>query len=304
MQVPKSVQLAGLAALAIADVALIVAVLQAPDQGAARTPTTSPTKTTTTTAAASATTTSSAKRASVRAMAVVDGTVAYRAAAAGCSVSDPGLEKSTDGGQTWSEVTVDGPRSIVRIEFTSTAEGYVIGTDEECDLKVWRTSSGGADWTEPGPSADFWSALPASTTQVNSVGQVRTPCPRGSAVAQVVRVTDANTHVLCSKGEIRTTTDGGAAWSTTTTVAGALALAVDKDAANRLVVAGTEKGCQGIRIWSLEASAEDAEERGCVSAAKPSGPIALDAGGSSVWLSLDKATWVAAGSDLMEWKQG
>jgi hypothetical protein len=302
MQVPRSVKLGGLVALALADVALVVAVMRAPGGLVSDSPTTGRTasSTTTTTRAPSPTTTTIAS--TVLAMAVVDARVAYRAAAAGCSVTDPGLEKTTDGGRTWKPVTVPGPRSIVRIEFTTADTGYVVGTGEGCDLKVWRTSSGGTDWTASSPASDFWSPLPASRTEVNSVTGVRTPCPAGSTVVQVARVTDSNAYVLCSKGELRLTTSSGAAWSTATKVVGARSVTVDKGTGNRLVLAGTDPDCRGTRIWVAAAGGKPAVTKACVPGGTADSPLALDAGGTSVWLSLGGRTWLATG-DLTTWNE-
>jgi hypothetical protein len=302
MQVPRSVKLGGLLALALADVALVVAVMRSPDGLVSDSATTGRTSASTSTTTRTPSPTTTTLTSPVLAMAVVDDRVAYRAAAAGCSVTAPGLEKTTDGGRTWKPVTVPGPRSIVRIEFTTADTGYVVGTGEGCDLKVWRTSSGGTDWTGSSPASDFWSPLPASRTEVNSVGGVRTPCPTGSTVVQVARVTDSNTYVLCSKGELRHTTNAGADWATAATVVGARSVAVDKGTGNRLVLAGTDPKCAGTRIWLVAAGGRSAVTRACVPGGRADAPLALDAGSGSVWLSLGGRTWLATG-DLNTWKE-
>lgn len=303
MQVPRSVQLGGLAALAIADVALVVAIMRPATPAASEPPRPSTSATSPATSTSTATSTAGATTSSVAAMAVVSDQVAYRAAAAGCSVTTPGLQKTTNGGRSWTPVTVDGPGSIVRIEFTSASEGFVVGTTKDCELRVWRTSSSGAEWTGPTPAGEFWSSLPGDTSKVNSVGGARTPCASGSTVVQVARVTDANTYVLCSKGVVRHTTNGGAAWTTQATVAGALALAADRQDGTRIVLAGTDGSCEGTRIWSLAESADSAQSRACLPGAKPTGAIALDAGGSSVWLTVGDKAW-RAGADLNSWGEG
>ncbi len=305
MQVPRAVQLGGLVALALADVALVVAITRSTNEVPAagpRTPSTSASSPTTT-PTTSPTTTAARAVAGVRAMAVVDEKVAYRAAAAGCSVTSPGLERSTDGGRTWRPVTIEGPRSVVRIEFTSATEGYVVGTTSGCELRVWRTSTGGTDWTDPGPASDYWSALPSSTTKVNSVGGTpRTPCPAGS-VTQLARVTDADAYVLCSTGVLRRTGDRGQTWTTTATVPGARAVAADKGTDLRIVLAGTDPDCQGTRVWSIGPTTTSVQAPGCVPTGKQAAPIALDAGGSSVWLSVGSSTLRSSG-DLRSWSGG
>jgi hypothetical protein len=49
--------------------------------------------------------------------------------------------------------------------------------------------------------------------------------------------------------------------------------------------------------------AKSAAGRACVPGADPTRPLALDAGGSSVWVSVDRRTWVG-GADLNSWSQG
>jgi photosystem II stability/assembly factor-like uncharacterized protein len=105
--------------------------------------------------------------------------------------------KTTDNGQTWSELTpIPGSAIMASFDFTSENVGVAVGATGS----IYRTTDGGATWTGP-----LSIALGVTTPA--------TPNPITRALNSV-RFYDANTgYIFGNYGTILQTTDGGATWS-------------------------------------------------------------------------------------------
>jgi hypothetical protein len=309
MHVPGPVRIAAFAALIVADIVLVVYVLKGGSLASAPPPVRAETSTSTSTPSVSttrptSTATGGTEVTGPRAVSVVDATTAFRAARAGCSTSGPGLQKSTDGGRTWTATAQPPVGSVTRIEFTSTARGYIVATRKgDCRLEVRTTGDGGNSWSDPIGADTYWSPLPGSPAKVNTAtGQDVTPCPSGDVV-QLARVTDNRAVALCSKGVVRVTVDGGATWTSQATVTGATTLTVDRSTQNRLVLAGRDADCPGARVWTLGADADRPTVAACVPMpAKDVGSASLAAAakGGATWLVTGASAWTSAGG-LSTW---
>jgi hypothetical protein len=302
------VRTAALVALIVADIALVVYVLGGGSLASAPPPVTAATSTstprTTATATATATATGGTGAQGPRPMAVVDGTTAFRAARPGCSADGPAIERSADGGRTWTATAQPPVGSVTRIEFTSLTRGYIVGTRKgDCALEVRTTSDGGSIWSGPLGAGTYWSLLPASPAKVNTAtGQDVTPCPSGD-VAQLVRVSDSRALALCDKGLVRVTTDGGTKWTSQATVTGATTIAVDRSSQNRVALAGADGDCRGARVWTLAADATKAEIVACVPMPVKdvgSASLATAVKGGWTWLVTDASAWTSRGA-LTSW---
>ena len=307
MQVSSAVRNGALVALLVADIALVVYVLgggslsSAPPRATATTSTPSPPAPTTTSSPPTVTPSDGQRP---RPLAVVDARTGFRAARPGCAVADPGFERSTDGGRTWSATAQPPVGSVTRIEFTSAEQGYILATGKDgCRLEVRTTGDGGRSWSDPISAETYWSWLPASPAKVNTAtGRDVTPCPSGDVV-QLARVTDTRAVALCSKGVVRLTVDGGATWTSQATVTGATTLAVDRSTQNRVVLAGRDADCPGARVWSLGADADRPAVAACVPMpAKDVGSASLAAAakGGATWLVTGTSAWTSEGG-LATW---
>jgi hypothetical protein len=305
--VPGPVRTAALVALIVADIALVVYVLGGGSLASAPPPVTRVTSTSTPsapTSTASATATGGTAAQGPRPLAVVDGTTAFRAARPDCSADGPGIERSTDGGRTWTATAQPPVSSVTRIEFTSATRGYIVTTRKDgCALEVRTTTDRGSTWSDPVGADTYWSPLPGSPAKVNTAtGQDVTPCPSGD-VAQLVRVSDSRAVALCDKGLVRVTTDGGTKWTSQATVTGATTIAVDRSSQNRIALAGADKDCPGARVWTLAADATKAQIAACVpTPAKDvaSASLATAAKGGWTWLVTDVSAWTSRGG-LTSW---
>ncbi|MGO2933200.1 hypothetical protein [Microbacterium sp.] len=197
--------------------------------------------------------------------------VLWRGVAGACASAEPLLERSTDGGETWTDVT---PRylEIRSLSVVSTfagGEGEIVASmGAECELQALRTFTQGQFW-EPYPDV-----LSASTyvdpTDAGSIvtpgGPVATPC----ANARSLRSAGGVTALVCDS--VAYVLDANAAWQPLSADA-VTALSVGNGG---IVVSHHTDSCAGLTITSF-ADATDAttEQRGCQETADAAAPTAL-----------------------------
>lgn len=309
MRLPTTVKNLLLVGLLVADIVLVVAVVQGaqtPSAQAARTTTPHPAATTSTTSSAPA---PGPTPPSVTAMVldVVGPKTAWRATPGSCADGGAVLERTTDGGATWARV--DAPfRAVTRISASSASAGFVVGAEAaDCKLSVRSTTDVGGSWKAPGRLSSTWYADIEDRASVHTAGDHdTTPCAK-DAVRQLTRVTDDVTAVLCDDGTVRATTDGGSSWAVVGQQDGAVAMAASHDTAWTVRVAALgQKDCAGVQVLSLAAAGPTVT--GCIETGVKAGdPVALgrepkdaDHGwavvGATTYRSSDGlATWTTAG---------
>ena len=130
----------------------------------------------------------------------------YGTSLANIGCTDPngqcGIYKSTDGGQSWTELNI--PESLVQNVAIDITPGllYAAAYDGLEDANVYTSADGGNTW-----KTDF----PDSTAIVPSVGmQVVRADPNAASTAYVIGPTDTNT--------VSKTTNGGATWTAVSVV--------------------------------------------------------------------------------------
>lgn len=126
---------------------------------------------------------------------------------AASSMSSPGLEllRTTDGGNTWRQVTqapFAGTGSMgvnfSEVAFADANTAVAIGSSGGTQ-KIWRSTDAGVSWAEVGSyTPPAWGA------------------PRTPGLLQYIRFTDALTGVISAQGSFLRTTDGGATWALVT----------------------------------------------------------------------------------------
>jgi hypothetical protein len=219
--------------------------------------------------------------------------VAWVADAGSCS--EPGrVRVTTDGGAAWSSNAA--PGLVLRVTATSGTEGFVTGGDDGCAYRLWPTGDGGESWGDAQSGAGWWSRLPEEPGKVNSAtGATVTPCPDGADVVDLVGLEVETALALCEGGEGRSTADAGASWTTTFTVEGALALAVNPDASAGVLV-HTEDGCSGV-VASAVRDGEPADDGTCVESSPSTGHVAVAGSESAWWLVSGDEAFVASSPD-------
>ena len=207
----------------------------------------------------------------------------WRSTAGICGGDEPLVERSDDGGQSWTDVT-GRYRDITAVAaldaFAETEAEMVVAVGEGCETQGWRTFTQGAFW-EPYDdlvlsAARYISPADAGVVELPS-GAIDAPCAdaRGLRAAGdvVALVCDAQAWVL---------DPDGVTWATLETD-GAAAVAVD---GADVIVAGVAADCAGIALTRF-AGADPAQPAaaGCADEADVTAPtaIAVTGEGTAVW---------------------
>jgi hypothetical protein len=214
-----------------------------------------------------------------RLVAAVGGQSVWAADTGTCDT--PGtVHVSKDGGRTWSTTVT--PGSVVRLRPANGSDAFVVGGGKGCDLRLWRTSDAGEQWSGAQSAGSAWGRSASDVRRVHrpEAGPV-TPCPKQDAVLDLVGLGRYNAAVLCSGGALRTTADGGRSWRTTVERPGAVALALSR--VGQGVVAAVDTDCDGVVVQRL-AGGRLADGR-CVDGLTPApGEVALSLVTGGVWL--------------------
>lgn len=270
--------IAGLAIAAVGTVALVAAAYAHtkpnPDQGtAAPIPTfTLGVSTPTPTPSPSATETAPviAPVATQRLLSVEAGAW-WRGVAGECGGAQPLLERSIDGGVTWTDVTplYLGVAQISALDSATQPEAQIIaGVGPACGAQTLRTFTRGQFW-ESDPdgfaASAFVDLADAALVQLPS-GPASAPC----ADARGIRTVGDRVAVMCEG--VAYVAGADAAW-VALPVADAAAVAFDGDG---VIVGHTQTGCGGLALTRY--AADDPAQPGptqCVDGADPTTPIAV-----------------------------
>ena len=192
----------------------------------------------------------------------------WRAVAGACDSADPLVERSTNSGRTWTDVT---PRYRELgevhdlVAFAQTEADLVGSLGDDCETQLLRTFTQGRFW-EPYEDILAVSTYLDATGVVIDGDQVEAPC----AEPRSVRSAGDVTALICDGVAYRDAGDGWAALEG----AGILALDVWDGA---IVGATTSDDCDGIAVVRLD----EAATIGCVTG-DPATPTAVALTGSSV----------------------
>lgn len=189
----------------------------------------------------------------------------WRASAGDCGTVAPLLERSTDGGQTWSDVTPRylGIAEILHVEsFVGTEARLVARMGEACETQGLRTFTQGRFWEQDAATlaAATYVDPAAASVIVTPSGRIEAPCPAPWGAQG-----DAGTLTLVCDG-VAQQWDGGA-WRVV--AERAVAAVATADGAR---TARTDPSCAGLLVGDT-----------CL-ADTPAGPTALAAASDTLWL--------------------
>lgn len=232
-----------------------------------------------------------------RLVAGVDAEVAWLADAGSCT--DPGrIHITSDGGAEFA--SVDAPGSVTRVRASDARTGFVVGGDEDCRTALWDTGAAGEEWTPPRAAEDAWGRDPDDRTRVHRpAGEPVAPCRGSASVLDLAGLRDGVASAACSDGTLRTTTDGGSAWSTTFTRKGLFALSLT--APGRGAMAFAADGCAGVGVARISEGQAGAVQ--CVTGVTPrAGQVSVSVVADATWLVVGDRVLRAPSADASKGK--
>ncbi|BAU94747.1 hypothetical protein N24_0485 [Corynebacterium suranareeae] len=183
---------------------------------------------------------------------------AVRAEVGTCT--DPGmLEVSTNGGETWvssESFTKTSATQVLRLIPVSTSDIFVVALNADCEPRIYGTTNQGQNWQEPVSAVGTWYLNPLTPTQLTAPGGTKTI---GCEALSISARTDSNVDVLCTDGQIISTTDGGTTWSDPIHIDGALN--VGHSNGDQVLMAQQPGVCRGIQF---SAGTQDSDNSTCL----------------------------------------
>ncbi|MFV0462192.1 MAG: hypothetical protein ACK5MP_03190 [Nostocoides sp.] len=223
---------------------------------------------------------------------VVDDSHLWAALPGTCAKGGTKLLTTSDGGRTVTATPV--PFNVItRVAPSSSTKGFVVGAGKDCTAQARRTADSGKTWASPGPTTGTWYLDPAKPTDVHTVtNRTVRACGDGVDARSLVRVTDAQVVVLCRNGEVRTTNDSGATFTSAGTVKGAVAVTgtSTNGTLTSYVAAVAQPTCTGVSI----AEVGSAKPLGCASMSGTfDRSVGLAVKGASGWLFIGQKVAVS-----------
>jgi hypothetical protein len=220
-----------------------------------------------------------------RLLSAVDASEAWRAVSGTCSTDGASLEHSTNGGTSWTPVTLgDDVGNVLAIHADAGTVSVLVGVGVDCDPTVRTSTDDGATWKAGVPGAAGAGIDKAGL--LLSGGTVSIPCSDPIDAFQG----KYTTAVVC-RDEVQWRS-GTRAW-VPVPVGGARSIADNGDA--YLVARVGATACSGVDIDSMPAVGVTATTKttpvGCADNAPQNGPVVVARSGQAVWL------W--AGNDVL-----
>lgn len=200
----------------------------------------------------------------------------WRATAGACGGPAPVIERSVDGGRTFTDVTptYKGIAQVISLStFAGTEAEMIAAMGAKCEIQALRTFTQG----------EFWDSYPdvlagATYRGIDDSAELVTPegpKPAPCADPRSVRAAGDAVALVCD-GAAKVST--GADWRD---LGPASAVALTTDA---VLVAGTDDGCDGLALTRHPLAGGPAQPAGCATGVDPATPLAISPDGTSTWV--------------------
>ena len=211
-------------------------------------------------------------------LSAVGASEAWRAVSGACSGSNAYLEHSTDGGASWTPVTLgDDVNNVLALQAGTGTVSVLVGVGDDCDPTVRTSSDDGATWKAGAPGAAGAGIVKAGL--LLSSGVVPAPCSDPIDAFQGKYTTAVVCH---DQVQWRS---GTRAW-VPVPVKGVRSVADDGDLYMIARVGAAD--CGGVEIDSMPAVGVTAGTKtspiGCAGQATQDGAVVISRSGQAVWL--------------------
>ncbi|WP_460516908.1 WD40/YVTN/BNR-like repeat-containing protein [Flindersiella endophytica] len=216
-----------------------------------------------------------------------------RATSGACGSGGGKIEMSSDGGKTFSPVSLESAEVVLRLAVTDADKAKVVVADSKCEtVTTFATENGGGTWFEDDPMT--WSKAAEVGAKVHAPeGDVDVPCGSGASVLSLSTLGEQQAYALCSDGTVARSDDGGGDWEKQGTAKDAADLDFI-DAENGLAVAAGGSSCAGVAVLKTSDAGKEWAEQGCIETdatemadISADGERAYVAAGKVVWFSDD-----------------
>lgn len=289
-----SVVAGAMVALALANTGLFVmvdahsggaAASASSDSVASVTPTTTGSSSSSASSTGPATPSATARDGSGVFVVAVSGTRAWRVVSSGGCSGSVQVAATRNGGRTWTGLAKPPVAAANGIGIDENGRLVINGRRSNgCASGTW-SLSGGA-WFNSSPST--WLRTGGRTGEVTQGGHKLTACDNGW-VADLATSGSSGVDVLCSTGDVRSVSSGGA---TKTIYRSADVISIGTTADNSLVVARTVNGCDGVELDEIKDGTP--QRITCLQGA--SGTADLTFTGDNGWFVTAHGTWTGGPS--------
>lgn len=227
-----------------------------------------------------------------RLLVAVDNRLAWRSATVGCASGAASVERTVDGGVTWTSSDLPEVVGVLALDpgsdpETVTVVGAAPGGCAEASLTSF---TGGEFWRrDPAVSVDATRIDGADRARLRLPGGrwIETPC---ATLAGAAAPDAEHAAVLCTDGVLRVTVDAGAAWRIVNGGDAVLTVASTPDGG--YLIAERSSDCAGATLEHRDATGEREGMRRCVTA-ELGDEVALGVAGANVWVWSSAVTVVS-----------
>jgi hypothetical protein len=219
-----------------------------------------------------------------RLMVAISAREAWRATVGDCK--SPGrVERSINGGQTWTTAVKTDLAPIVRLGIEGNGDLYTIGgAGKDCSPRYVAYSTDGVVVGRTDSPRNLWFLGPVDRDRVyGPLGTKSTPCRRQNVVG-LAALDISQALVVCTDGSAMMTTDSGKSWNKADQLAGTAAVG---SGGGHYWIAREVPSCKGIAVQRLKVRGDKLVQssRRCARALKitPS-RVALDVSETVIWL--------------------
>jgi hypothetical protein len=209
--------------------------------------------------------------------------MAWRATVGDCNT--PGtIERSTNGGASWTRIVRTGPAPIVRLGADPSGDLFTIGgTHASCTVRYVAYANDGTVTASTSKPANMWFPTPKDRDEITGPGGTQaTPC-KGHIIG-LAPLNPSRALVVCDDGAAMRSRNSGKTWRHIALIPNTLAITA---ANGRYWTARVQEDCHGVTVQSLTEKSGSLTRGPARCAPKlnvAAGKVAVDVTAGAIWL--------------------